>query len=166
LQVFYDQDAAAKDSAGKDTAAKSAPQPSGMKAAVPGPGGSSQIRRLEAKGGVIVTQKDQVVTGETGVFDMRSNTVTVSGGVVLTRAQDVLKGDRLIVNMTTGVSRIEMEPGRRVNVLINPKSDGAKGPSVPGMVPTERKDGPRESSKEPGKPLRLNAFPSNSGRAG
>src|SRR5712672_1494883 len=32
-----------------------------LKSATPGPGGSSAIRRLEAKGGVVVTQKDQVV---------------------------------------------------------------------------------------------------------
>ena len=31
----------------------------------PGPGGSQQISKLEARGGVIVTQKDQTATGET-----------------------------------------------------------------------------------------------------
>ena len=52
-----------------------------MKAAqAPAPGGGSQqIRRLEAKGGVIVTQKDQTATGDTGMFDMRANTVTLTG---------------------------------------------------------------------------------------
>src|ERR1044071_7767072 len=42
-------------------------QPSGapvMKAATPGPGGSSQISRLEATGGVTVNQKDQTATGD------------------------------------------------------------------------------------------------------
>ena len=42
-----------------------------MQSATPGPGGSSSIRRLEAKGNVVVTQKDQVVTGETAIFDTR-----------------------------------------------------------------------------------------------
>ena len=104
LVVFYDQDDAAK----KSTGGKSA------KAAAPGPGGSSQIRRLEAKGNVIVTQKDQTVTGENGVFDMRSNTITMVGGVVLTQNENVLRGDRLVVDMTTGVSRVE---GGRVQGL-------------------------------------------------
>ena len=84
LQVFYDQQA--------PQAAKGVQTPA-PKSVMPGPaGGNSQIRRLEAKGNVIVTQKDQVVTGETGVFDMRANTVTVTGGVVLTRGEDVLQG--------------------------------------------------------------------------
>ena len=48
-----------------------------MPAAKPGPGGSSQISRLEAKGGVTVTQKDQTATGDTGLFDMKANTVTL-----------------------------------------------------------------------------------------
>ncbi len=41
--------------------------------ATPGPGGSSSIKRLEARGNVVVTQKDQVVTGETAVFDTKTN---------------------------------------------------------------------------------------------
>ena len=34
------------------------------------------------------------------------------GGVVLTQCKNVLRGDRLLVDMTTGVSRVESEGGR------------------------------------------------------
>src|SRR3954470_20230314 len=64
LVVFYDSGPAAPATpppAASAKAAKTAP----MQAATPGPGGSSSIRRLEAKGNVVITQKDQVVTGET-----------------------------------------------------------------------------------------------------
>jgi len=91
LDVYYDQDGA----------------PGDAKAAQPGPAGQQQIRRLEAKGGVIVTQKDQTATGETGVFDMQANTVTLIGSVVITQGQQVIKGDRLTVDLTTGVSHVE-----------------------------------------------------------
>ena len=37
-----------------------------MKAATPGPGGSSSISKLEALGGVTVNQKDQTATGDNG----------------------------------------------------------------------------------------------------
>src|SRR6202035_685139 len=61
------------------TTMKSAqPQPSA-------PAGSSdqqQIRRIEATGDVRVTQKDQTAVGDTGTFDMQSNTVTLNGNVV------------------------------------------------------------------------------------
>ncbi len=61
---------------------------------------------------MVVTQKDQVVTGETAVFDTKTNLVTMLGGVVLTQCKNVLRGDRLMVDMTTGVSRVESDSGR------------------------------------------------------
>ena len=107
LVVFYDS-ATAPGSSPAPRRAKVAPIP----AAASGPGGSSSIRRLEAKGSVVVTQKDQVVTGETAVFDTRANLITMLGGVVLTQCQNVLRGDRLLVDMTTGVSRVESDKGK------------------------------------------------------
>src|SRR5258705_13766035 len=83
-----------------------------MQSATPGPGGSSSIKRLEARGSVVVTQKDQVVTGETAVFDTKANLITMLGGVVLTQCQNVLRGDRLLVDMTTGVSRVVSDSGK------------------------------------------------------
>jgi lipopolysaccharide export system protein LptA len=105
-----------------------------LKAAQPGPGGQQQIRRLEAKGGVTVKQKDQTATGSNGVFDMNANTVTLIGNVVVTQGQNVLRGDRLIVDLTSGVSRLE---GGRVQGLFLPHSQhdirapGEKEPPKP-----------------------------------
>ncbi len=81
----------------------------GVKAAQPGPGGQQKIKRLEAKGGVVVTQKDQTVTGQNGTFDMKANTVTLLGNVVMSQGPNVLMGERLIVDLTTGVSRVDDE---------------------------------------------------------
>jgi lipopolysaccharide export system protein LptA len=108
-------------------AAKSTPMP----AAAPGPGGSSSIRRLEAKGNVVVTQKDQVVTGETAVFDTKANMITMLGGIVLTQGKNVLRGDRLMVDMATGVSRVESDSGRVQGLFIS--SGGGSSPAIPGM---------------------------------
>jgi lipopolysaccharide export system protein LptA len=91
-----------------------------VKTAQPGPAGSSQIRRMEARGNVVVTQKDQIATGDRGDFDMRTNTVVLSGKVVVTKGQDVMRGERLVVNLTDGVSKME---GGRVEGIINPKSN-------------------------------------------
>jgi lipopolysaccharide export system protein LptA len=96
LVVFYEQ--------GSESADKTKTMP----AAAPGPGGEQRIKRLEARGGVVVTQKDQTATGELGIFDMKSNTVTLTGNpVVMTQGQNVLRGDRLVVDLTSGVSRVE-----------------------------------------------------------
>ena len=153
LVVFYDQDT--------KTGAKPA-----MKTAQPGPGGSSSVRRLEARGGVIVTQNDQTVTGDTGIFDMKTNTVTMTGGVVLTKDKNVLKGDRLVVDMTTGVSRVESSGGRGVSGLFNSTSPNKNGGSlglVPGSSPKTENAPP---SRTPGKPMRLNHLQSRSGARG
>lgn len=115
LVVFYEQENEAGD--GNKT----------LQAAAPGPGGSQRIKRLEAHGGVIVTQKDQTATGELGVFDMKSNTVTLTGSpVVMTQGQNVLRGEKLVVDLTTGVSRVESNKGShgRVQGLFQPGSPG------------------------------------------
>lgn len=133
LDVFYDQEGA----------------PSGMKAAQPGPGGKQSIRRLEAKGGVVVTQKDQTATGQTGIFDMKSNTITMTGGVVITQGQNVLRGERLIVDVATGHARVE---GGRVQGMFSPGSKDAKDSKVE----------PKEARPDPSAPASQNK-PSSKG---
>jgi lipopolysaccharide export system protein LptA len=136
LVVFYDSGGGAAAA----PAAKSAKSAT-MQAATPGPGGSSSIRRLEAKGSVVVTQKDQVVTGETAVFDTKANLVTMLGGVVLTQGKNILRGDRLMVDMTTGVSRVESDTGRVQGLFISSGQGG--GPAIPGMPATGGSNKPK-----------------------
>ena len=142
LVVFYDSGPAPA------TPAPAAPKGSksgSMQSATPGPGGSSSIRRLEAKGSVVVTQNDQVVTGETAIFDTRANLITMVGGVVLTQCKNVLKGDRLKVDMTTGVSRVESDSGKVQGMFIQgqdcgPGSGGSKQAPVatPSLIPGKK----------------------------
>ena len=101
-----------------------------IKAAQPGPGGRSQIKRLEASGSVLVTQKDQTVTGDRGVVDMRTNTITLTGNVVVSQGQNVLRGERLVVDRATGVSR--MEGGRVQGIFTRQKEDGSPAMKLPG----------------------------------
>jgi len=141
LVVFYESSSAAPaPAANSKTAAKSAP----IQSATPGPGGSSSIKRLEAKGNVVVTQKDQVVTGETAVFDTKTNLVTMLGGVVLTQGKNVLRGDRLMVDMTTGVSRVESDSGKVQGLF---QSSGQGGPVIPGAASPPAPSGPASSNK-------------------
>jgi lipopolysaccharide export system protein LptA len=107
LVVFYDDDAKAQN----------------LKAADPGPNGERQIKRIEAKGGVTVTQKDQNAVGETATFNMRENTVTLIGNVIVTRGGDVLRGQRLVVDLASGVSKMD---GGRVDVLIDTRKPPEK----------------------------------------
>jgi lipopolysaccharide export system protein LptA len=111
LVVFYDDDT-------KDPKAAQ-----NLKAADPGPSGERQIKRIEAKGGVTVLQKDQNAVGESATFNMRENTVTLIGNVIVTRGADVLRGQRLAVDLTSGVSKMD---GGRVDVLIDTRKPPEK----------------------------------------
>lgn len=115
LVVFYEQ------------GGESSERSKSLQAATPGPGGEQRIKRLEARGGVVVTQKDQTATGDLGIFDMKTNTVTLTGNpVVMTQGQNVLRGEKLVVDLTSGVSRVESNKGGqgRVQGLFQPGSSG------------------------------------------
>src|SRR4051812_7324521 len=136
LVVFYDGGGSGGASG---QPAKSAPPKGQIKAAQPGPGGSSSIRRLEARGSVVVTQKDQVVTGESAVFDTRTNLVTMTGGptgVGLTQGKNIPRGDKLIVDMPPGPSRVESST-ERVQGFFQSSGSGQGGPAsiIPGSKP-------------------------------
>src|ERR1041385_5685395 len=141
LVVFYEK----KDEAqGAQANAKpGAPMP----AAAPGPGGSSQINRLEAKGNVVVTQKDQTATGDNGVFEMKTNTVTMTGNVLVSQGQNVVRGEKLIVDLTTGVSRVD-SGGGPVQMLLN-----NTGPNTPPGGPSSGvQQGAMQPNGSPGAP--------------
>jgi lipopolysaccharide export system protein LptA len=104
----------------------SASKGAGPKTVQPGPDGSSQIRRMEAHGNLVITQRDQIVTGDRGDFDTRNNTATLSGNVVVTKGQDVMRGERLVVNLTEGV--FKMESGvRPVDMTMPPRERDKSG---------------------------------------
>lgn len=112
----------------------------------PSTSGGQQIKRLEAKGGVVVTQKDQTATGDRGIYDIKSNSVTLIGNVVVTQGQNVLRGDRLVVDMTSGVSRVESSQGSgRVQGLFNSGPREQKPPETAAPKPT-RAEKPRTAT--------------------
>jgi lipopolysaccharide export system protein LptA len=96
-------------------------------AAPPGPGGDRQVRLIEAKGDVVVIQKDQNATGDAATFNMRENTVTLAGNVVVTRGSNVLRGQRLVVDLTSGVSK--MDGGRIDGIFQSGRRNAAEKPA-------------------------------------
>ncbi len=133
LVVFYESNPPpAASPAANAKGAKTAP----LQSASPGPSGSSSIRRLEARGNVVVTQKDQVVTGDSAVFDTKTNLISMLGGVVLTQCKNVLRGDRLFVDMTTGVSRVESDSGKVQGLFIQGQDCGSSKSGGGSLLPS------------------------------
>lgn len=132
LVVFYEGEKVVGDqpAAGAKADAKPDTKPARPSTTM-GPAGDQKIKKLEARGDVVVTQNDQVATGDSAMFDMATNMVTMSGNVVLSQGQNVLRGQRLVVDMTTGFSRIESGAGGngRVQGLFVPSGEK---PTLPG----------------------------------
>jgi lipopolysaccharide export system protein LptA len=153
LVIFYE-----------DTAAPAAPKkgaPATAQKQGVGTGSGQQIKRAEAKGDVRVTQKDQTATGDNGVFDVKSNNVTLTGNVVVTQGTNVLRGDRMVVNLDTGVARVESsdkDKTKRVEGLFNP-STAPPAPAAPAKdaKPAPAPVAPPPAAKSaPGAPTRIN----------
>jgi lipopolysaccharide export system protein LptA len=113
---------------------------------------NQSIKRLEAKGSVVITQKDQATqkdqtaTGDNGFFDMKTNTAILTGNVVVTQGDSVIRGDKLFIDMTTGVSRVESGKGR-VDALFRPNAPSGGPGNAPGSGAKEAK---------PSAPLKIN----------
>jgi lipopolysaccharide export system protein LptA len=118
LVVFYED--VSKPGAPNAASAKAAPAAAS--------GDQQQIKWIEATGRVHVTQKDQNAEGDKGTFDMRSNVMTLIGNVVVTRGKDVVRGERMVIDLNTGVSRVESASGGQVQSLFQ---SGAHDPAPP-----------------------------------
>jgi lipopolysaccharide export system protein LptA len=58
---------------------------------------------------------------------MKANTVTLQGNVVVSQGQNVMRGDRLVVNLTTGVSQVIAGQSSPVKVLIQQSGSSQDG---------------------------------------
>jgi lipopolysaccharide export system protein LptA len=126
LVVFYGQEVGIAPSAAAAPDAKSA-GPTMPKSA-------QNIRRIEARGGVTVVTKDQNASGDLGVYDLVSKTITLTGNVVVSQGQNVIHGERVVVDTVTGNARVESSnqgggtAPSRVRALIQP-NQGPNGGS-------------------------------------
>src|ERR1700733_2601813 len=134
LVVFYGQEVGI---AGGD---KPAASPVTTTKSTPGmPQGAQNIRRIEARGGVTVITKDQNASGDLGVYDLKTKTITLSGNVVVSQGQNVIHGEKVVVDTATGTARVESASSAnggggtggpsRVRALIQPGKSGQGGSS-------------------------------------
>lgn len=73
----------------------------------------TQLTKIEARQKVVITSSDgRTATGDWADFDVQGNTAIVGGKVVVSEGQSVVEGTRLLIDMTTGQSRFEMEEGQ------------------------------------------------------
>ena len=90
--------------------------------------------RIEATGKVVVNSKSGIATGDDGIYELASHTITMTGHVVLTKEKDVMRGTKLVMDMNTNLAHLYAQgmPGNRVQGLFIPppqqnQAGGAKG---------------------------------------
>lgn len=124
----------------------------------------SELTRIEARTNVKVTSADgQTATGDWADFDAKTNKVTMGGNVVLSRGKNMVRGTRLLIDLTTGESKIDTAPG---NTVATPDAGGwaaeASAPAEPArksgrasavFFPKELKDQQKGKSKPKNPPV-------------
>ncbi|RWB35965.1 MAG: LPS ABC transporter substrate-binding protein LptA [Mesorhizobium sp.] len=91
--------------------------------------GSANIDRLEVANKVYIKSDDQVATGDSGTFDMKTEVLVLSGSkVVLSQGDNVLVGCKLTVQMKSGLAQVDACGGRVMMSITPPAKSGAANP--------------------------------------
>ena len=70
--------------------------------AAPAQSSTGRVQRMLMAGPVTMLQRDQVGTGDNGVYDKGANTVVLTGNVTLSQGPNVTKGDKLVYDLRSG----------------------------------------------------------------
>jgi lipopolysaccharide export system protein LptA len=70
-----------------------------------------EIRRIQAKGSVVLASAQGQATGALADYDVTGRMVTMTGKVVLSQGQNVMRGSRLVINLATGQAQLSSSPG-------------------------------------------------------
>ncbi len=140
LTIFFDR---------KPTAAGAPAAPS---SATAGPGGAnSGLRRMEGKGPIAITSKDQIGTGDALVYDKPQNKFMLIGNVALSQGENVTRGDQLTYDLSTGQAVVSSKG--RVHTLIVPEDAKPGAPQAGAANPVSPKPAqPKPAQPKPAQP--------------
>lgn len=116
LRVFYEQQEGQQDS-----------QPAASATAAD----DTSIRRIEAEGNVNISNPKETAKGDSGVYDLPSQKMTLTGNVVLTSGDNVVKGSSLDMDLATNISTVYSDSKsadrreQRVRALFVPGKKGS-----------------------------------------
>ncbi|MEE2565225.1 LptA/OstA family protein [Hyphobacterium marinum] len=115
IQVFFDQNSRSAASAAS---------------------GFGEVQRVIATGEVFYVTPEEVARGDRAVYQIATETITMTGNVVLTRGENVITGSCLVADLATGRSQVnppqcggsDGEPATtsagRVRAVLFPSSSG------------------------------------------
>ncbi len=126
-------------------------------------GGFGPIQRILAYGEVFYITGAEIARGDSGVYDLEAETITLEGSVVLTQGCNVSTGERLVADLDGGAARLSgggSGDNERVRSVFfeDPGQEGATPspgecapPEIPGDGPQafDGEDGPGDELSAP-----------------
>jgi lipopolysaccharide export system protein LptA len=147
LVVYYGPEPGTAAAAAQAKRQQQQPQPQSQQPQPTGglPARQQDIRRIEALGGVTVISKDQTASGDRGVYDLKTKTITLVHNVTVAQGKNVLHGERVVVDTVSGNAHFDSiadaqngtaaaKPPGRVRAVILPNKDTKGG--TPTNTPT------------------------------
>lgn len=69
--------------------------------------GGTDINRLDATGGVVVTKGDERASGNVAIYDLDRRLITMVGNVELRQRGNNLRGGRLVIDLNSGRATVD-----------------------------------------------------------
>lgn len=96
----------------------------------PGGTGWGEVDRIEANGNLYFVNGTQVIKGDKAVYTSADDTMIVTGDVIVTQGENVMTGNRLVYNVAAGRTTMDATPGTsskgRVRAVLYPDGTPAQ----------------------------------------
>src|SRR3546814_1786725 len=69
--------------------------------------GRTDINRIDATGGVVVTKGDEMAKGNVAIYDLDRRLITMVGNVELRQRGNNLRGGRLVIDLNSGRATVD-----------------------------------------------------------
>jgi len=95
-----------------------------------------KVQRMEADGNIFYISPTQTARGDHALYELVSNSITITGDVIVAQGQSVVHGDRLVIDVKSGrATMVSNAKGRgvsgRVRGIFYPNSTPQGAPTPP-----------------------------------
>lgn len=88
-----------------------------------------ELDRIEAKGHVVISQKDISATGDEAVYYQKDAKIVMTGNPVLQDGKNMIKGCQVVIYINDNIGKVEKcetEQNSRVTAIIHPQGESKK----------------------------------------
>ena len=113
-------------------------EPSAASASTGAPGRNwGKVQKVVSEGNVFFISPSQTARGDHGLYDLASNSITITGDVIVSQGQSVVHGDKMIIDVKSGRATMASSargrgaPGRVRGIFYPNGSTPAGAPTPP-----------------------------------